>query len=477
MFSQLIHKIVGPKSVGKDKARQEFILNVLLVGSFCLSFFAFCIVVFARYTNSSVENGFGPQIVFLFLIFFASLYWLSRKGKVRLSALLLVGSFYIIGFYTSFEWGTDVTQAWLTYALLIVMSGVLVGTRFAFFLTLSLVILISILSYFQLSGMYEISRSWRSEPYTFADTVLLNITLVVISIIAWLSNRETEKSLKRARASEAELKRERDSLEVKIEERTKDLKRAQLEKLAQLYRFAEIGRLSSSLFHDLVTPLSLISLNLERLKHKREQGSIENMQTQLQKAIKATKYLETFVVAVRKQLQNEESKKIFSLNKEIKLVMQMIRHKANNMQVKVTIEAPQEIKTYGSQIKFNQLMTNLFLNAIDAYEGEEINKKKRGVFVSLQENQGEVILSIKDNGVGIHKEHMKKIFLPFFTTKPSERGTGIGLSISQEIVERSFGGTIHVRSDKSEGTIFTIMFPLVKSKKEINETLALGPSN
>ncbi len=462
MFLQLIHKIVGPKSIEKDKARQEFILNVLLVGSFLLSFFAFCIVVFARYTKSSVEGGLGPLIVFVFLIFFLTLYRLSRKGYVRLSALLLVSFFYLISFYTFFKWGTDVTQAWMAFSLLIVMSGVLVGTRFAFFLTLSLVIAISFLSELQLSGAYEVSRSWRDEPYTFADTVLLNITLVIIAIIAWLSNRETEKSLKRARASEAELKRERDLLEVKVEERTKDLKQAQLEKMTQLYRFAEVGRLSSSLFHDLVTPLSLISLNLDRLKDKREQGSIEDMQVQLKKAIKATKYLETFVIAVRKQLQNQELKKMFSLNKEIKLVMQMVRHKANLMHIKMNFLTQQEIKTYGSQTKFSQLMTNLILNAIDAYEGKDINDKNRNIVISLESNDTEILLSIKDQGVGILKEHMQKIFLPFFTTKLSEKGTGIGLSISQEIVERSFGGKIHVRSNKNEGTIFTVVFPLSK---------------
>ena len=122
-------------------------------------------------------------------------------------------------------------------------------------------------------------------------------------------------------------------------------------------------------------------------------------------------------------------------------------------------------------------MTNLLLNAIDAYEGKEINKKNRTIVVDLQESQEEVILSVKDEGVGILKEHMQRIFLPFFTTKSTEKGTGIGLSISQEIVEKSFGGTIGVSSSKSDGTIFTVMFPLIKNKKEINENLALVPSN
>lgn len=477
MFSQLIYNIVRPKSSEKDKARQEFILNVLLVGSFCLSIIAFCVVLFARYTNSSVEGGISPFIIFTVLLFFLGLYILSRKGKIRLSALLLVGMFYLIGLYTVFKWGTDVTQAWLTFALLVVMSGVLIGTRFAFFLTLSLVVIIFTLSNLQLAGIYELSRSWRSEPYTFADTVLLNITLVIIAVIAWLSNRETEKSLQRARASEAELTRQRDLLEVKVEERTRDLKQAQLEKMTQLYRFAEIGRLSSSLFHDLVTPLSLISLNLERLKHKREQGSIETVQTQLKKAIKATKYLETFVIAVRRQLQNQESKKVFSLNKEIRMVMQMVRHKAQNMQVKIVLKAAKDIKMYGNQIKFSQLMVNLVLNAIDAYEDIEITKRKREVVINLSTNNKSIMLKVCDKGVGIVRENLNKIFQPFFTTKDVEKGTGIGLSISQEIVEKNFGGKIYVRSNKNEGTIFTIAFPLTRKIKEKNESAALLASN
>ena len=458
MVANLIHKIVAPKSSGKDKARQEFILNVLLVGSFLLTFFAFCIVIFARYTNSSVEGGLAPVVVCIFLIFLNCLYWLSRKGYVRLSALLLVTSFYLICFYTFFKWGTDVTQAWLTYALLIVMSGVLIGTRFAFFVTLSLVIAISFLSQIQLAGLYEVGRSWRDEPYTFADTILLNITLVVISIIAWLSNRETEKSLKRARASEAELKRERDLLEIKVEERTKELKKAQLEKITQLYRFAEIGKLSSSLFHDLVTPLSLISMNLEELKNKREQTRINDMQALVKRAIQGTKFLESFVLVVRQQLQNQELKKVFSLNKEIKQVIQMVQYKINSEHIKIIFESSGEIRTYGNYIKFSQLITNLVLNAIDAYD-HLTDTTKREIQIKLYEQNNVIYCSVTDFGKGINKEDITKIFQPFFTTKSVEKGTGIGLSISRDIVEKSFQGKISVKSSQKSGTVFTIHFP------------------
>lgn len=477
MILGLIRKIISPKSYNKDKARKEYILNILLLGSLVITFFTFIVNIVNRYYNTTIQGAISPQIIIILFLFLLSLFFLSKKGKEQLAASLLIIFFYFPATYTFYKWGAGIPIAWLIYALLIVISGVLIGTRFAFLLTLFVVITSSTLAYFQAFGFHHPDLSWLTVPYSFGDAVVLNVTLAVIAGIVWLYTREIEKSLKRARASEAELKQERDMLESKVEERTKDLKQAQLEKITQLYRFAEIGRLSSGLFHDLVTPLSLISLHLERLKYKKEAGSIEDMQTQLKKALKATKYLETFVVAVRKQLQNEELKKTFSLNREIKLVMQILQHKAKSMRVSISFRASEEIKLYGSQIKFNQLMINLLLNAIDAYEGIKINEKTREIQIHLSRAGKIAVLIVKDNGVGILQENLKKIFQPFFTTKSAEKGTGIGLSISQEIVEKYLGGTIGVQSNKIEGTIFTITMPLRDKRKEHNESPALLTSN
>ena len=239
---------------------------------------------------------------------------------------------------------------------------------------------------------------------------------------------------------------------------TKELKKAQLEKITQLYRFAEIGKLSSSLFHDLVTPLSLISMNLEELKNKREQTRINDMQALVKRAIQGTKFLESFVLVVRQQLQNQELKKVFSLNKEIKQVIQMVQHKINSEHIKIIFESSGEIRTYGNYIKFSQLITNLVLNAIDAYD-HLTDTTKREIQIKLYEQNNVIYCSVTDFGKGINKEDITKIFQPFFTTKSVEKGTGIGLSISRDIVEKSFQGKISVKSSQKSGTVFTIHFP------------------
>ena len=68
------------------------------------------------------------------------------------------------------------------------------------------------------------------------------------------------------------------------------------------------------------------------------------------------------------------------------------------------------------------------------------------------------MISIKDNGNGIPQHIMQKIFQPFFTTKPSGEGTGLGLSLSYDIV-KAHGGDIKVESREGEGSLFTIVIP------------------
>lgn len=462
---RLVKNFVSPKSLNRDKARKEFILNILLLGSLIITFFGFIVNIINRYYDTTIQGALAPQLIILLFIFLFVLLFLSKKEKEQIAAILLILFFYFSATYTIYIWGAQIPIAWLIYGLIIVMSGVLIGTSFAFFTTLTIFATSSFLAYNQAIHAYRPDLSWLNVPYSFGDAVLLNITLTIIAVITWLYTKEIEKSLIRARTSEAELKKERDMLEVKVEERTKDLKRAQLEKMTQIYRFAEIGRLSSGLFHDLATPLSLVSLHLDRMKYKQEQGSIDNVQAQLKKAIHATNYLESFVKAVRKQLQSQGSEKMFSINKEIKMVIQMLNHKAKTQNVKIILHATKEIKIYGDQVKFSQLMINLILNAIDAYETKIVDGKDRSINIHLSKNDHEVRLLVQDYGVGILNENIKKVFQPFFTTKSAGKGTGIGLSISQEIVEKNFGGKIYVQSTKKTGTIFTTVFPFIKEEK------------
>ncbi|HZE87390.1 MAG TPA: HAMP domain-containing sensor histidine kinase [Methylomirabilota bacterium] len=455
----LTKRFLLPRSQNRDVARQEFILNVLLLGSMGLTIVAFLQLFFAFFFHSATPEATAPIIIFLFLLFLVFLFYLSRKGKIRLSAFSLIILLIISALYTSMKWGADVTQAWLMYALTIVMSGILIGTRFAIFITFFLVFALTSLGFLQLAGIDKISTSWRKETFTIGDTILLNITLIVIAIISWLSNREIEKALHRAWESEEELKKERDLLEIKVEERTQELKRAQAERLTQLYRFAEMGRLTAGFFHDLVTPLSLVSLNLHKLNDQSQKKEVANIRIALKRAMNGTTYLENFVIAVRKQLQQQDIQKTFSLNHEIKDVISILGHKANSLRVKIIFEAPQIVKAFGNPLKFNQIIMNLIVNAIDAYTDSKKPHKERIVHISIDTTERNIFLRVKDFGSGVKKDDLEKIFEPFFTTKPAERGIGLGLSITRDMIKQNFKGKLLAKSTKANGTVFTVTFP------------------
>jgi signal transduction histidine kinase len=77
-----------------------------------------------------------------------------------------------------------------------------------------------------------------------------------------------------------------------------------------------------------------------------------------------------------------------------------------------------------------------------------------------------VELTVTDNGIGMNAETKAKVFQPFFTTKPSGEGTGLGLSLSHDIVVQEHGGILDVESSVGVGTTFTIRFPLHHSESQ-----------
>jgi two-component system sensor histidine kinase HydH len=103
--------------------------------------------------------------------------------------------------------------------------------------------------------------------------------------------------------------------------------------------------------------------------------------------------------------------------------------------------------------RVNQVLLNLYLNAIESMEaGGELN-----VDLSANNETNEIEISVSDNGCGIPKKDLAKVFDPYFTTKSS--GTGLGLAIAHNIVE-AMAGTIKVKSDPGKGTTVTIKIPI-----------------
>lgn len=452
---------VRPKNQDEDIQIKEFVYNTLLFWSIAFLSVASILSLFYTYFFKHVhDNGQGlpPIVILTILAIFLIFYFFSRQGYLKLSIYFFILVYYSITTFTIYSWGIDLPAALLLYALTIVMSGILISANFGLFVTTVIAATIALIGNLQISSTIEFKSYWRAEIFDRSDILVYTIILTIILVVTWLSNRQIERALKRARHSEAELIKERDSLEIKVEERTQELKKVQLEKMTQLYRFAEFGRLSSGIFHDLINPMTAISLNLERLKDLGPK-EINNTQSYLNSAFEATKRMEDFIMAIRKQIQKENTAKIFSLTEEIIQTLQILNHRAQQSGVEILFSPiTDNIETFGDPVRFTQVIMNLVCNAIDSYD--QTSGTSRQVEIGLAQTANSISLTVRDHGCGIPAVDQSKIFNPFYTTKRgTDKGLGIGLSSAKNIIEKDFAGTIELSSQENSGTTFTVTLP------------------
>ncbi len=441
--------------------KKEKILNLLLLGSISLGILAQFINSLA-YINSIINNtkhlGDNPIIVAIFNLVLILLLIKSKKGYSKVVSVIFVSILTLGAFYTLYLWGADVPQGLLILSIVIVISGILLGGKIAIILTLVISIYLIFLTYLQSNSFIQIESHWKNNILEVKDSVMTSISLFIITIVSWLSNREMERSLERAEASERALKKERDMLEQRVAERTAEVQQMQVEKITQLYRFADFGRLASGLMHDLVNPLTSVSLNIDHMAtHKKTfKAAIKRAQTGI-------KRMESYVEAARKQVQQQETHKTFSVKQELTHVINIFSYRQKKEHVVIKLDMKKDVKTFGNPIAFNQAVSNILANAFDAYDGfPTSNKNTRQIVVESYVEKNTIHISIQDWGRGIDKNTLPHIFEPFFTTKNADKGTGIGLSISKKSIEEKLHGTVAVKSSKTKGTLFTISLPIIK---------------
>lgn len=457
-------RCIQPKSIGEDNQRHEFILNIILSASIALIGLLDIFILTSWIKEGAGYRG-APFYAFTILLaIFIGLLILSRRKHFPLAAYILLGLYYASATYCTIAWGVELPLAGFGYALTIIMASVLVSTRFGFVTTLIIALTLLGVGYAQVHGLTMPELFWKSEPIDMEDPTELSIILGLIMTISWLSNREIESSLRRARRSESSLKEERDNLEIKVEERTRELKHVQREKITQLYRFAEFGKLSSGIFHDLMNSLNAVVANVSQLEHSPEE--LPEVKAHLVKAVGASKRMGDFLATARKQMQTTCQEDHFSLNKEVREVIDMLEYHARESGLSLKVKDPREIIMYGNALRFHQIAVNLITNAIDACSSR--TNDSTIINISLTRQDDAVVFRVTDHGCGIPTEFLERIFDPFFTTKGAIRGIGLGLSMTKDIVEKDFRGTIAVQSEEGKGSSFTIIFPIVNEKKTEN---------
>lgn len=449
-FGIFYRAIILPKSANEDEARKEYIINIILVACIMMLTILDGMILLHLFTQGDGYSGVSLTGFSGFLIFFILLYVLSRRGYHTISAYLIIAILFAGNSYAVCRWGVDLPITLLAYAFIIAASGIVIGNIFGIAMTISTAITLVVIWHLHTSGIIIPHTQYPTED----DIIVLTVFYFLIMAISWLSNREIEKSLSRARRSEDALKIERDLLEMRVIERTNELRKVQFEELERVHRFAEFGKSASGLFHDLLNLLNAISLRTE--------GNTAE-ETSLAAAYSTTREIRQFMRGIQKQLDEKNSEESFSLVEGIEQAIRLITHKAHKESVRIIFlhsDKPPFIYR-GIPFKFHQIIINLVGNAIDAYSSiPKNNSTVRTVTIRLKISENCFVLAIEDKGCGIPATAQQMIFKPFFTTKKDTHGSGIGLASTKKMIEQDFRGTISVESIESAGTVFTVQFPI-----------------
>ncbi len=271
--------------------------------------------------------------------------------------------------------------------------------------------------------------------------------------------RANEELESKVEARNAELREINRNLEVEIAERiqaAQQLKSMQ-EELIRTENLAVIGQLSAGISHELNQPLAALGTLSENAVRFLERGDIETTRFNLDRITHLvarmgilTERLRSFARRSAGDLEDVE------IGRSVDNALAILGHRLSREATRVEISPPPEaVVAQANAVRVEQILVNLIGNAIDATAGADAPQ----VTVSWEEREGQAVVRVADNGVGLGPEMEAKIFEPFFTTKKNGGGLGLGLAISADIA-RGFGGALSATNRDGGGALFTLELPL-----------------
>lgn len=270
---------------------------------------------------------------------------------------------------------------------------------------------------------------------------------ITAGVAAW-------RDISKLKQAEEVLKRDKETFERLVMERTKELISAQLE-LEQSKRLSDIGSLAATVAHELRNPLGVIRTAAYNIKRKAGEapiaGQLENID---KKIIQSDQIINNLLFYARLKKPHFEPVRIYQIIQES---IDSFGRRFPDFSLEERLDQVKGLVIEADPTQMLEMFNNIISNAHDAVR----EKQREGVVrISGSRTDNAVIFVFEDNGVGIAEADLSRIFEPFFTNKA--KGTGLGLTVTRQIVSLH-SGTINIKSEKGKGTTVTVILPVTQS--------------
>ncbi|MGE0495982.1 MAG: sensor histidine kinase [Vulcanimicrobiota bacterium] len=248
-------------------------------------------------------------------------------------------------------------------------------------------------------------------------------------------------------------------LHQQVVEALEETRRSQAQ-LVQSSRMAAMGRLAAGVAHEVNTPLGAIQLSAEvaqRYLPDQPERARERLEAIVRSTENARKSVQRLLHYARPA--EPEARERFAVAEVIADTLDLLDYRIERVKANLTVDCHADAQLEGNRHQFFSLLSNLVLNAIEAVADSD----ERQVHIAAHAQPDQLQLTVEDSGPGVPAELREQVFEPFFTTRPSGEGTGLGLFLASQAAAE-FGGQLVCGASPLGGASFSARFPIVTNR-------------
>ncbi len=219
-------------------------------------------------------------------------------------------------------------------------------------------------------------------------------------------------------------------------------------------RLAAMGEMIGNIAHQWRQPLNALTLLIQSFGVKSMSGNLsqEFIDKQVNEGLRLANQMSNTIEDFKNFFSPHKDREYFGVVKTLNETLELVEFFCKDEHIDIKLIAKEEVRVYGYSNEFSQVILNLLNNARDNFKQRNIQKDRKIIIKVEKKLKPEpfVMISFVDNGGGIDEHIIDRIFEPYFTTKHKSTGTGIGLYMSKQIIEKQMNGLVTVKNITSK---------------------------